>query len=479
MTASPIGAVLEALGRDSRMRQPGASAISFLMDLMYFGDFSILEQVSSGETDDRVNIIGKKGPAKGTPLVLVSTVSTSVEPIPARWSMLGGDGLAARRSDDGKRLFGLGANGGKVDAVLKILAGSQIDAESFVRPLYIIAISGEEAHGSGVRAALELLEGEKGSVVVHAPTSLSLWTDHPGCIGLRLEITRRTRHRRMPPHAGLFELRLDGRSSHAHAAPDGLAHTNALARALKLLDQLRAHGEVKVLSFQAGETANRVPGRCVMQIATSYAHLPRLDPDIAVVSLSEDAALPLPIDALFSAWFDARDAGLAAISPRLGELRNAALARPPVASWTGRVASNRDAFEGSVMFWTGPGVTTSDLCERFAEGVQRALVGQEELEVQIEVIQDRPAFAGSEDNDLLELARLALRRSGLPTDVSSGTFTTDAGLFRTRGMNVVCFGPGGPLSRLYQDDESIEVSRLEAAARFYEQLIRAYCVEGR
>jgi acetylornithine deacetylase/succinyl-diaminopimelate desuccinylase-like protein len=144
------------------------------------------------------------------------------------------------------------------------------------------------------------------------------------------------------------------------------------------------------------------------------------------------------------------------------------------------VASNRDAFEGSIMLWTGPGVVTSDLCERFAEGVQRALVGQEELEVQIEVVQDRPAFAGSEGNeDLVELARLAMRRAGLPTEVGSGSFTTDAGLFRARGMHVACFGPGGPLDRLYQDDEFIEVSRLESAARFYEQLIRAYCVEGR
>jgi acetylornithine deacetylase/succinyl-diaminopimelate desuccinylase-like protein len=453
--------------------------MSFLMDLMYFGDFSILEQVSSGETFDRVNVIGKKGPAKGPPLVMLSTISTSVEPIPAQWRALGGDGLAAQRSDDGKRIHGLGANGGKVDAVLKILAGASIPAESFVRPLYVVALSGEEAHGSGVRATLDLLNAGQGAAVLHAPTGLALWTDHPGCIGLRLELTRRIRHRRMPPHAACFELRLTGRSGHALSDREGPLD-DALARGLALLDTLRAHGEVRVLAFEAGETANRIPGRCVMQVATSYPVLPSLPPDVEVTPLAEDAALPFPINALFEAWFAARDAGLSALAGRLGEQRNAAHARPTRGSWTGRVRSDRDAIEGSIMLWTGPGVQTSDLVERFADAVQQALVGQEELEVHIEVVQDRPAFAGGEGHEaLLDLAQLALRRAGLPAEIRGGTFTTDAGLFRAHGLDVVCIGPGGPLDRLYRDDESVDVARLEGASRFYEALIRAYCVDGR
>lgn len=485
MPTSPVRAVLEALSRDSRVRGGGSEAVSFLMDLLYFGDFSVLEQVSSGEAVERVNLIGHKGPTTGAPLVLVTTVSTSVEPVPALWSSLEGDGLAARRSLDGERVFGLGANGGKVDAVLKILAGSRFRPEELKRPLYVLALSGEEAHGSGARSIIETLVTTGGKCVVHAPTNMNLWTDHPGCISLRLSLTRRIRHRRMPPHAGFFEIRVQGRSAHALAAeaagtPANAAPDDALTRGLEVLDTLRRHGDVRVLSIDAGEAANRVAGRCVLRVATSYAELPsltRAGPSVEASPIADGTALPFPIDALFAAWLTARDAGISAIEGRLGHLRNAPSARPLRSSWTGRLASDRDAITGSIMLWTGPGVDTDDLCERFAQAVQNALVGQEEIEIQIDVVQDRVAFSGSEGGEsFLDMVVTALKDAGIPREIGGGTFTTDAGLFRAHGFDTVVFGPGGPLEALYRDDESISVQRLEKTAAFYEHLIRAYCI---
>lgn len=482
MPTSPIRAVLEALSRDSRVRgHSGNEAVSFLMDLLYFGDFSVLEQVSSGDSVERVNLIGHKGPASGPPLLLVATTSTSVEPVPAAWPSLEGDGLAARRSADGKRIHGLGANGGKVDLVLKILAGSRFRPEELVRPLYVVALSGEEAHGSGARSIIETLVAPGGKAIVHAPTALRLWTDHPGCISLRLTLTRRIRHRRMPPHAGFFEIRIDGRSAHALAVPTGGA-PDALARGFEVLEQLRHHGDVRVLSIDAGEAANRVPGRCVLRVATSFAELPpfaRADgTTINASPIADGTALPFPIDALFSAWLTGRDAGVTAIESRLGHLRNAPAARPSKSSWTGRLVSDRDAITGSLMLWTGPGVDTDELCERFAQAVQSALVGQEEIEVQIDVVQDRPAFAGSEGAEpFLDSVLGAMQRASVPREIGGGTFTTDAGLFRAHGFDTVVFGPGGPLESLYLDDESITVQRLEAAVAFYEQLIRVHCLK--
>ena len=487
MPTSPVRAVLEALSRDSRVRGGGSEAVSFLMDLLYFGDFSVLEQVSSGEAVERVNLIGHKGPTTGPPLVLVTTVSTSVEPVPALWSSLEGDGLAARCSPDGERVYGLGANGGKVDAVLKILAGSRFRPEELKRPLYVLALSGEEAHGSGARSIIETLVTTGGKCVVHAPTNMRLWTDHPGCISLRLSLTRRIRHRRMPPHAGFFEIRVQGRSAHAlseaGAGAGGgtnVACDDALTRGLEVLETLRRHGDVRVLSIEAGEAANRVPGRCVLRVATSYDTLPslkRAGPNIEASPIADGTALPFPIDALFAAWLTARDAGISAIEARLGHLRNAPTARPLRASWTGRLASDRDAITGSIMLWTGPGVDTNELCERFAQAVQTALVGQEEIEIQIDVVQDRVAFSGSEGSEsFLNMVETALKDAGIPRETSGGTFTTDAGLFRAHGFDTVVFGPGGPIEALYRDDESIAVSRLESTAAFYEHLIRAYCM---
>jgi acetylornithine deacetylase/succinyl-diaminopimelate desuccinylase-like protein len=490
MPTNPVRTVIDALSRDSRIRGPGSEAISFLMDLLYFGDFAILEQVSSGDLFERVNLIGRKGPSEGPGLVLAANTATSVEPVPAHWASLEGDQLGARLSRDGRFIHGLGANGGKVDMVLKIIAGSRFRSEELIRPLHLLAFSGEEAHGSGARSVIEDLSAatasgsSRGVAMVHAPTNLSLWTDHPGCISLRLTLSRRIRHRRMPPHAGFFEVRVSGRSSHVLAqTKDPGSQNDALARLLEVLATLRQHGDVRVLSIDAGEAANRVPGRARLRVATSFAEPPPLTrhgPGVEIEAIADGTSLPFPIDALFSGWLGGKDAGIAAIEGRLGTARNGAGARPDRAHWTGRLVSDRDELSGYVMLWTGPGVDTPDVCERFAQAVQRALVGQEELEVAIEVVQDRPAFAGSEGaDDVTDLARLALQRASLPYTLEAGPFTTDAGLFRAHGYQTLVFGPGGPIEALYRDDESVAVKSIEAAVRFYEELIRAYCVEGR
>lgn len=502
MPTNPVRSVIDVLSRDSRIRGSGSEAISFLMDLLYFGDFSILEQVSSGDLFERVNLVGHKGPqpAPGLPgLILAANTATSVEPVPAQWSSLDGDPLGSRLSRDGRLIHGLGANGGKVDMVLKIIAGSRFRSEELIRPLHLVAFSGEEAHGSGARSVVEDLvagprgvashgqEGHRGVAFVHAPTQLGLWTDHPGCISLKLTLARRIRHRRMPPHAGFFEVRVAGRSSHVLAqrpdSPQARSGDDALARTLEVLSTLRRHGDVRVLSIEAGEAANRVPGRARLRVATSYAELPSLlqhGPGVEVEPIADGTALPFPIDAMFSGWLAARDAGLTAIEARLGTARNAAAARPPRNHWTGRLVSDRDEITGYIMLWTGPGVDTPDLCERFAQAVQRALMGQEEIEVAIEVVQDRLAFAGADGSDeAVDLARLALQRASVPFSVGGGTFTTDAGLFRAHGYQTLVFGPGGPIEALYRDDEAIAVKNIEHAVRFYEELIRAYCVEGR
>src|SRR5690606_29300022 len=126
--------------------------------------------------------------------------------------------------------------------------------------------------------------------------------------------------------------------------------------------------------------------------------------------------------------------------------------------------------------WTGPGVATDELCERFAQAVQKALVGQEEIEVQIDVVQDRPAFSGSEGGEgVLASVQAAIKSAGLPAEPPGGTVTSDAGIFRAHGSATVVFGPGGPIETLYRDDESSAVSRLEAAAAVYERILRAHC----
>ncbi len=478
MPIQPLSAALEMLALDSRVGHSASSAVSYLMDLLYYGDFEIFEQVASGESYERVNLIGVKGDSpEGDPLWLVGTFNTSPEPVPARWACTDGDAHAPTRREGAALIHGLGANSGKLDLVLKILAASHFRADELTRPIYIAALSGEESFGTGVRSLLTTGPHPRGVALVGAPTNLELWTDHPGVIGLRLTLQRRLRHRRMPPSRGFFELDVTGRSAHAQAP--GLA-TDAMSRGLEALDALRAAGDIRLLAFEAGEAANRVAGRCHIKVATSYDDLPELGPGVRGRAIADGTALPFPIGRLFDAWRQAAAAGIRSVRDRLGVARNARAARPQVDAWIGQLATDRNAVTGNVILWTGPGVGTRAVTEQFARAVQTALIGKgEDIEVGIEVVQDRPAFATSEDTQpLLATARAAARDAGLATAVSGGVPTTDAALLNASGIQTLVFGPGRGLGDLYRDDERIPTTHLEAAYRFYVKLVQRWCVTG-
>ena len=222
--------------------------------------------------------------------------------------------------------------------------------------------------------------------------------------------------------------------------------------------------------------ANRVAGRCRMRIATSFDEMPDLGPGVVSRPIEDGAALPFPVGNLFKAWLRARDAGVAAIRERLGIPRNARGARPAVPVWTGHLKTHRNAVEGHLTFWTGPGVGVQEVCEGFAAAVQNALVGVEEVEVDIVVLQDRPPLAASEDDGpLRDLAKSAMRAAGLVPTVAAGTLTSDAGLLRAAGVPSLVFGPGRGAGDLYRDDESIPLAHIDAAYRFYVALIERWC----
>lgn len=473
MPISPLNAALDMLGRDSRLGANASETVSYLMDLLYYGEFDIVEQVSSGEAYERVNLIGTKGNVgHEAPLWLMGLFNSSAEPAPGSWASLGGQALSPRVDTAAGVMRGFGANA-KLDVVLKILAASRFRLEELVRPVYIAAVSGEEAVGTGVRSLLASGPTPSGVALVGAPTNLELWADHPGCVTLRLGLTRRLRHRRMPPSRGFFEVDVAGRSAHAQLPSLG---DDAIRGGLAVLKRLRAHGDLRLLEFEAGEAANRVAGRCRMRIASSFEEMPDLGPGVTSRPIEDGAALPFPMGNLFKAWLRARDAGVEAIRERLGVARNARGARPAVPVWTGHLKTDRNAVEGHLTLWTGPGVGVQDLCEALAAAVQSALVGVEEIEVDIEVLQDRPPLAASEDGgELVDIAKSAMRAAGLVPTVSAGTLTSDAGLLRAAGVPSLVFGPGRGLGDLYRDDESIPLAHLDAAYRFYVAVIERWC----
>lgn len=477
MPNRPLSAIIDVLSRDSRVRENTSDAVSYLLDLLYYGEFRIFEQVSSSlDALDFVNLVGiKSGPnAKGAPLWLVSCVGTGSSPVPSHWASTGGDMFEPSVNAQTGLLHGLGTNSGKLDFILKILAASRLKAAELTRPVAVIGLFGEESRSTGLRTLVD--QGDvPGTALFSAPTNLDVWTHHPGCIAVKLEVERRVRHRRMPPTRGIFELNVPGSSAHAQWPGSGL---DACQRALDILQMLRAHGDLRVLVFDAGEGGNRIAGKCTLTVATSYAELPSLPRDVSVTPLGDGVSLPFPIDALLNGWLTARDAASAAVADILATTTDAATATiTRKSAHTGWLASGRDVMAGVVTFWTAPGQSgrTQDIVEAFAHAAQNALRGQEELALSIQVLQDRPALAPTPPGPLRAALAGACRDSGLRPAFTGGRITSDAGLLAAAGAECLAFGPGRSGAELYRDDESVPLVQVNKTVEVYDALLKRLC----
>lgn len=473
MATSHRKAVRDVLARDSRPGRSASATVDPLMDLLYDGDFRIFEQVASTGEADFVNLIGVKAPPEGgEPLWLVSCVGTGDDPVPSHWRSTEGDPLAARVDADKGLLRGLGAASDKADAVLKLLAASELRPEELHRPVCVIALFGEEARGTGIEALLEGPAGRPEAALLGAPTNLEMWSAHPGCLVVRLRLGRRLRHRRMPPFQGIFDLRLEGGSAHAQAA--GLGR-DALEGGLELVERLRSRGDVRVLAFRAGEAGNRTPGRCAMTLATGYPELPPLPEGVEAEPVADGTSVPFPVDRLLRSWLRARDAGLARLGDRLGVAPGDPLARR---AHTGTLATGRDEIVGTMALWTGRDVDQQALLDAFAEAARGAIPTDrdEQEELTVEVVHDRPAFQPeAPQGPLLTTARRSLEQVGLPTVLGAGPITTDAGHLARIGVPTLVFGPGRGPGDLYRDDEAVPLLHLDAAHAFYRQLLARWC----
>ena len=474
MRAEALQALRDFLARDSR---PGASfgaTIDYLMDRLFYGEFRIFEQVSSSAYADYVQLIGLKDPGNGAaPLWLVGHFGSGAEPAPASWSATQGEPLRPRIDAERGLLYGLGAANAKLDLVLKLLVASRVDKARLKRPICLIGLSGDESHGLGLEDLLDGRFARPSAALIAAPTNLELWTQHPGSVTLRLNAKRTLRHRRMPSFRGMFELDVSGRSSHVQAC---YPRADALTRGLHLLELLRAHGDLRVLSFSGGEGAHRCAARCRIQVATSFETLPPL-PDYAQGRhLPDGVAVPLPIDKMLMCWLRALKGGLSAVSGALGLDHYAYPARPRVDNHTGWIKSERDTLSGEITLWTGPASDPERLVERFAEAVHAHARGGDENELEIEVVHLRPPFdSTSLESSLLTDAKAALKDAGLPAVVSSAPYVSDAGRLAHEGIPALLFGPGRGLGDLYQDDERLPVLHIGAAYKAYEAMIERLC----
>ncbi len=397
-----------------------------------------------------VNVLGRKGPASGRPLVLCAHLDTVPPGERSAWTRTGGDPRRARVERG--VLYGLGSADDKGSMAAILEAASRTARDTFTRPFVVLGTFGEESGMGGAHTVLKRWKGPKPYAVLAAePTALGVTYKHKG-MGVA-EITLVARRRAKLRAAG---KRFSGRSAHSSQPSTGV---NALDKAVRWL---RTSGRgTLVASLDGGQARNMVPASARLAAGVSRS----------AAGSTVRPVFPAP------AIVDVRNAVARTIARFPGRDR---AFDPPVSTSTLCLART----EGTALtlcfdFRLNPGQTMDRVVKRLKKLLTAGLaVYRRELGWKLRVERDNPALRGRPLGPAGRLAAGALADAGLSARFLAKSGCTEAGLYSRWGVSSAVLGPGVSRGNIHRPNERIAIGQLEAAVRIYERIIRRACTRA-
>ena len=458
-------AVHEVLSFDTSPGGSNRQLLGYLMDLLYYGDFRIVEQAAALTDSDQANLVGTRGPGALGGLLLCASMETPAVVDPSRWTETEEDPFNPTERDG--LIFALGATSGKVDLVCKILAAASIEASDLVRPVVVAGLFGRESRVGGAMYLLDSGICHPEWAVVGEPTNLELVRAHRGYVVLRVDV-------QAPPPASpgggrAFRIEVAGESAHSTTPSLG---ANAIDIAFQTVRRWRAEGhDLTVHGLSGGDSINRVPGHCTFVLRTGSADWRPSGPRLVVEAISADACGPAQ-DPSIARW--------EAFMARLHELfRWTApdtapdfLPATPIYNLA-RVQPREDGLTFWLDYRTLPGQRTAELVRDVEILARRE--SRDGASVVAEVERNLLPMDGSPDSPLLRAARASLREVGIPPVVGTYPGYAEGWIFDAARIDTVVFGPGYPGGVSHRPNEYTILRHLEKATAFYERLIRRLC----
>ncbi len=399
------------------------------------------------------NLLARRGPASGRPLLLNTHLDTVPPGPPRAWTSTRGDPwrAAVRRG----RLYGLGAADVKLNLLCQWEALRRMGPAVFQRPLCVAGTFGEE---SGLLGAGEMVRRWRGPkprlALVGEPSEMRLVDRHRGYLVfewfLPASAPLSSRDR-----AFFCRVRVKGRAAHSSTPELG---DNAIVKALKILQEWEERGlSPRLVGFQGGTAANQVPAEAVMDVALARRP-PRggdWSPERAGNHGRFPSAAPWPVLA--------------------GAVRGLSRLFPKSHTWNLGLAERRGRGL-RVLFDVRypPGVSPDGItaaARRTLEGICRKAGVRLDLRVE----RNNPPLAGPLRGEAARVLRRVLRRNGLSARFAEKRTCTEAGVYSRWGVRAAVWGPGRSRGNIHRPNESVALSDLARAARFYKDLLEEWC----
>jgi len=398
-----------------------------------------------------ISVVNGRDPG-AIPFVFNTHLDTVPPGDPALWTACEGKPLEPRVQGD--RIYGLGSADTKLDFAAKVAALGRGRPK---RTVYLIGSFGEER---GLLGAKEMarrgLLPDRALAYVGEPSGLSVVTAHKGLIVFELTIAFEPAR---GSRGGLSRAVFVGRS--AHSSTPHLGH-NAIKTALAALG---ADSDLEVRALSGGDAVNKVAAHCEVLVSAGGRPLAN-----AQVEEHRGAAPEhrVPRDALgalgdFIAALErfAQDSG-----PPEEDYASPTLTCNP-----GLVRSSEPALTLEFELRPPPSLSLDFVRVGVAALVDRIQREFPALKFNLCEVRASPGYRASLDSEVVTTAMEAQARAGVRVAHSVKTGCTEAGVYAAAGLLPVVFGPGLSAGNIHAPNEYNLLSEVEAAARFYSELL--------
>lgn len=487
------------LSINSISREGNEEIVNFLIPIYEaLGAKVILQQVFhsvDGHSKRQFNLIGVLGDdlvdartQRG--LLLMSHVDTPGPGNVGDWKRLNSKPWVPQV--EGDEILGLGALDAKLDLLCKLEAAKNFVKQDLAQPLYIVATCGGESALLGAKYLIQSKIVNPKYVLVGAPTQLSIVNQHKSKLILGIQLSFVSVDRDTQEFNTRIKIATRGRSAHAANPSMGVS---ALSKIFDLLRFLKSSNlPMKLFSVQGGDDLNRIPDSAEVSIVIPdlildefrrkfkqyLADHPNEYFELKFGGAGSEGVRLFP-EEITDAIFQIEDL-VATLQKNLAATTNDEFDPPISTVVLNALTHDKDILNFQLHLALLPELSSVEQRKEIEDMIQRELtrisLAYRRLSFRFKRIITAPPTYTDESSTFIRTLGGVQARAGIESKVSSSSLFTEAAFFSERGIAAVAIGPGGAKSRSHAADEANELSQLEAATRFYTQVIDAFCVRS-
>jgi len=426
--------------------------------------------------DDLVDSRTKKG------FLLTTHIDTPVPGLNTEWTKLAGNPWDAKKIDD--KIYGLGAANAKLDFICKLQAFSRFAKEKLKQPIYLAATCGGESPLLGCKYLIQSGALNPKYVLLGQPTGLTLIGSQRAQLSFQVRMSFVAIEK--DAHDFNAKIFISSKSKSAYAVSNQSNQT-ALENIFYILDLLmKSPIPIKLFSLQSESSFHKLPDQAAVGVVIPAKELEGIRErfkgllinragssyDMRFGGTGDRGIRLLPAEVLPALFLVKKE--IAELGKELGDraIVNLAAIKP-----------DKDSLNFTVHFSISPEAAANaemrkELEQDFKNRINNIAKNFKTLSFDCRRVVFYPNFHIDSENTFAKTLSSELSRMGMDGKIHTSEKSSEAAFFSEKGYDTLVFGPGEMQENAYRENENINISDLQMAARFYEQAIDAFCVKG-